>query len=437
MRNGRSVAAVIVMLLGARAWGQSLPPIDPAVTPAAVQSETVILADGTAVSKPLTETPLKDEQPAQPPPPTVTETGPGGPDLPFGKAWQSYEFLLWWTKAHPLPPLATMTRTGAPPVLGGPNTNLLAGGMALDNPEAGGGRFLIGYSLNNSQTVGMEWTYLFLGTRTAEFQTSTTGAANSPTIGRPFVDALTAAESVSIVGGPGVARGLLDITTVDRVQGWEINAVGNLFAGTRLRIDGLVGYRYFMVHEGLRINQLSLPSARTSPFDPSLIGVADQFDAHNRFHGGQFGLRADFHKGPVFFQLTAKAALGQNYEVVKVSGTTISVVPGAVPQVLSGGLLGQATNTGRFVRQTYAVLPEGTAKVGFCFTDQSRFYVGYNFIYLSDAVRPGDQVDRMVNPLLIPTNGALAFGGPERPRTSLTRTDFWVQGLVIGLEYHY
>ena len=84
------------------------------------------------------------------------------------------------------------------------------------------------------------------------------------------------------------------------------------------------------------------------PFDQA---AADQFDAHNRFNGGQLGLHADITRGVVFCELTAKIAFGQTYEVVKDSGATLFQpygIPGPVTRAYGGsGLYVQPSSAGR------------------------------------------------------------------------------------------
>ena len=85
----------------------------------------------------------------------------------------------------------------------------------------------------------------------------------------------------------------------------------------------------------------------------------------------------------------------------------------------------------------FAVVPEATLKFGLK-GERSRFFVGYNFLLLSDAVRPGDQIDRTVNPTQVPVlnPGGMTYG-PDRPQTIFERRDFWVQGLMIGFEQRF
>jgi hypothetical protein len=205
-----------------------------------------------------------------------------------------------------------------------------------------------------------------------------------------------------------------------------------------VKLNFLLGWRYFQVHEGLRIEQSQF---RYSPTF-GVVQAADQFDAHNRFHGGQLGLHADMHRGTVFCEMTGKVAFGQTYEVVKTEGANQLLLANGrlpIPQSFGGsGIYVQPSNFGRTANGVFAVVPEGTIKLGFRFGDAGRLYVGYSFIYLSDAVRPGDQIDRTLNPATVPlVSGGPPVFGPDRPARLFNRSDLWVQGLVIGLETRY
>jgi hypothetical protein len=128
-------------------------------------------------------------------------------------------------------------------------------------------------------------------------------------------------------------------------------------------------------------------------------------------------------------------------EVVKIEGATTINTPGlggVSSQTLPGGVYALPSNIGRYSRGEFAVVPEGIFKVGLKLGDVSRFFVGYNFLYLSDLARPGDQIDRTLNPVQIPSlNSGGAFTGADRPRVPFIRSDFWTQGLIIGLETRY
>ncbi|MDB5312606.1 MAG: hypothetical protein JWO38_6808 [Gemmataceae bacterium] len=451
-----AVAAVFVFVLPGWANAQipipPLPPepIVPASTPLTLPSADPgqeagpgHLAGGTEISRPL--------QPVatpQPPPttgprttgeirPTVDDRDPK-PGKVLGDWWDTDELLIWWPKAAPVPPLVTGSRGGSP-LLGQPQTTLLVGHRSIDTQDVAGYRLTHGWSLNKDDTVGFEGRYFFLGTRTLSEFVTDLGNGRFRTIGLPYQNALTGRPDVLSVASPGLSSALVTVSTSSRVQGAEANLVGNLYAGPGVKLHALAGYRFFQVNEGLRVEQtwLQYPTA-TSAYYQTLGMVADQFDAHNEFHGGQLGLMADLHRGMFFVEMTGKAALGTNYQVVTIDGATHLITaanPIPLMQSFPGGVYALPSNMGRVKHTVFAVVPEATFKVGLKLGDRARFFVGYNFLYLSNAVRPGDQIDRTLNPSQIPL---LARGGPilgpDRPQATVKHTDFWVQGLVIGLE---
>jgi Putative beta barrel porin-7 (BBP7) len=76
--------------------------------------------------------------------------------------------------------------------------------------------------------------------------------------------------------------------------------------------------------------------------------------------------------------------------------------------------------------------------LGYQLTSRCRSFVGYNFLYLSRAVRPGDEIDTGVNPTQL--QAALGRGkevGPDRPAFPGRNSTFWAQGLTLGLDFRY
>ena len=381
------------------------------------------LATGTTVSVPLRAVTLP-ETTAAPEQNTGYLPTVGAPlqtGNPLANSWLTGEALLWWPKGAPLPPLVTASRGAAPPRFGGPNTALLVGGAA-ESPESVGGRFGYGFAVNEQGTAGFGVTYFFLGTRVRR---ELFGNDPSRTLGRPVIDPATGGEDVIAVSRPGGPQGSVGVATSTRSLGWEVNGLLNLVNGPQARINAVVGYRYLQVNEGLAVTQLAVTPGGT-------VSVADQFDTRSRFHGAQVGLSADVVHGGLFVELTGKIALGQSAGIVAVRGLTAG--PGGTLPV---GVLAQPTNSGHFTTSSLAFLPEGTLRVGFRFENRSRVYVGYNLLYLSDAVRPGEQVDRGID-LAGLTHLAGGVGvASDRPALPFVRSDFWIQGVVIGLEYRY
>jgi hypothetical protein len=434
--------SVFVLCLVAASLAEAQPPAPatefaeaaPAVTAASPPPPAVVIVPSDSPS-PATSVPIAKETPL----PRITSTAESEPTCqPLGRSWHSCEYLLWWIKDSRLPPLVTTSLSGAVPVLGGPETLVLYGGSQVDNEERSGGRFTLGMGLDSSGMVGLEGTYFFLGTRTTSFVAGSSGLVGTAFVGRPFFDVTTGQEAVYPVAIPGVSAGSVAVDLTSRMQGAELNGVASLFGNSFLQLTALVGFRYLELDEGLNVSDRIVVGPNRLNVDKSTLSEADQFDAHNRFYGGQVGGGVVLQNGPIFLDMLGKVALGETYEVVRIHGLSGAGVPGQAPDVQPGGVLALATNSGRFTHEALAVVPEARVRVGYQYRDRSRLYVGYSFVYLSDVARPGDQIDRGLNPTQIPPGPRLGpLIGPPRPQVTMQRTDIWAQGLTVGVEYRY
>ena len=136
----------------------------------------------------------------------------------------------------------------------------------------------------------------------------------------------------------------------------------------------------------------------------------------NRFNGGQVGLKGEWHWNRWSLDGRTIIAIGDVSEEVDIFGSKV-----ANGVASSGDLLTQAgTNIGVHRRNRFAWSPEAALNLGYQVTDHMRVFVGYDFLYLSDVVRAGDQVNLAVNPN--PLRGGRAARRNRRsssaPRTS-------------------
>jgi hypothetical protein len=339
------------------------------------------------------------------------------------------EYLLWWVRGSPQPPLVT---TGSPSdtipgALGQANTQILTGGNTVGTGARSGLRGNIGYWLNDDHTLGVELGGFFLGTRSNGFSATSFG---SPLLARPFVDATTGAETVELVAAPGVLAGTINVSNRSSFWGYEANVRSNLWCGCNCYIDGLVGFRYLGLDESLSVDEnltVLLPGGGG-------FQVNDRFGVHNNFYGTQVGLAGEYRYGPWSVGLKGTVALGPTQQIVDITGNTRISSPGAAPANFNGGLLALSSNIGRHTRDIFGVVPEIGLNVGYQFTNHIRAFAGYNFIYWNSVVRPGNEVDRMVNTSLLPPP---VPGGPMRPAFAFHGSEFWAQGATFGIEFRY
>lgn len=126
-------------------------------------------------------------------------------------------------------------------------------------------------------------------------------------------------------------------------------------------------------------------------------------------------------------------------QTIDIAGNQLITAPNGQQRSFNGGLLAVPSNIGRHTRDQFSVVPEVGVKLGYQFTDHLRVFVGYNFLYWTNVVRPGDQIDPVLNVAQIPnfTIGNQAASQTVRPIVPFRNSDFWAQGINAGLEFHY
>jgi Putative beta barrel porin-7 (BBP7) len=341
-------------------------------------------------------------------------------------AWLSANYRLMWLKDGPQPfPLATI----------GPS--VVVGGSDIDFGTFNAGQFNGGLWINNCHTIGV-----YLGGFLTEQRSSVSSAASDgtgvPGIARPFIDALTVAPSALLVSLPGVFAGRIVADADARFAGGEAGALWNLAESESYTINLLYGFRYLDLDENLSIAQsthrIDIPITGLPP--PPIV-IEDRFHTRNSFFGGQIGSYAEYRYGSITGGIAYKVSLGTNHEVVEIIGQTTGVNTSA--GVTPGGLLAlPGGNAGRDVNNRFVVVPEVGATLGWQVNRWLRLNVGYDFLYINDVVRPGSQIDPVLNQKLIPVSSS--FGGTSGPnfpmRTSRSDT-FYAQAVQFGVEIKY
>lgn len=371
--------------------------------------------------------------------------GPGCDD-PFGRlhnlgcgdrAWVSAEYLLWWTRSAQLPTLVTTgptAETAVIPVVGG------SFGQTLH----GGARFGGGWWFSDSQCRGVDARFFFLGTNGTTFATNT---GQFPVLVRPFVNvnpAVGAPLPVDLISAPGLASGGVAVNLQNSLWGAEVNYRRNLLGCDCSRLDAIVGYRYLNFKESLTITEVGLLTNPTPPA-PLLTGTAaaafDEFRAENNFHGGQIGLAGEIRRGRWSIDGRASVAFGTVFQSADITGGQLQLLPGAAaPTAFSGGLLAlPGANIGNHSQAKFAVLPEAGVNFGYHITPNWRVFVGYNFLYVSNVLRPAGMINPNVDAARIPNfaPGVAPLPGPGQPVPVFRTTDFFAQGISFGMQFRW
>jgi hypothetical protein len=363
--------------------------------------------------------------------------------------WVGAEYLIWASKSGPIAaPLVTSSPTSSLGVLGKPGTMVIFGqgtGNNLEYGAASGARLFGGFWFNQREDCGLESSTFALEKKFDRAFSRFSDPSGSPLIASPFKNAITKAEASSFGGTlPGQNTGGIVVTSATQTWGTELNAILGQTRGRCWRTDLLIGGRYMQLEEDLDIarNTDLLPGI-TVPFNggkitaPANVLIVDDFGTRNRFYGGQVGWRGELNHDRFYLGLTGKLGIGSTYEEVTVIGNSIATTPAGVLPA-TGGLLALKTNIGRTTQTVFSTLPEGEFRIGCRLTPHVTVTAAYNFIYWSNVVRPGEQLNRLVNPTQLPTSAA--FGtlfGPPQPALPFHQSDFWVQGASLGLIVSY
>jgi hypothetical protein len=352
--------------------------------------------------------------------------------------WASGEVLLWWTKAQNFPPLVTVGPAGTGGIIGQPGVRTI-----LPDPQNGfgdtfatGGRFGIGYWFDPCRLWGIDASGFFLRESSDSF---TAGTASFPgqAVARPFFSANRNTEFSEVISAPGIATGLATFNTTTQLWGADVNLRRNFFQGCLWRLDGLVGYRFLRLDETFAVSESVVGQAGTPNAGISSI-VTDRFDTTNTFHGGQIGLNAVRQFGRWSVDVTGKVAFGTVHQTLAINGATTDFVNGMVVPRPGGGLYALNTNIGSYSQNKFAVLPEVGFNVGYQVTQHWRVFVGYTLLYLSNVIRPGDQIDRTLNEQFIPGfNSNPPASMAIRPAAAFREADFWAQGISFGMQWRW
>ena len=372
--------------------------------------------------------------------------GGGGPSSRF---FVRGEYLLWWLPGFATPVLATTNPNAAlNGYLGEPGTAALLGPGAFVGSTRSGLRVRAGLWFDDSASCGLDASAFFLGRRSAS---AALGSDQFPLITRPiFAPNLVPGtnaplgENGEAVAVPGILRSTLSARGDSRLWGADVNLRKSLCSPCDTRAEVFAGYRHLGLRESLTVTEditvIGPGGDRLAITDPigTRVVVQDRFATRNDFNGGQIGALYERRIGRWDWDARGSVALGSTHQVLDIDGFQVRQRPGAAPMTFRGGLLAAGPNLGHFTRDRFSVVPEISLNVGYQVTPGLRVYAGYNFLYWTNVVRPGDQIDRTVDLTFVPNALAGAnFSGQFRPRPLFKQSDLAVNGIQVGLDWRW
>ena len=386
------------------------------------------------------------------------DTTPAPAPREAARVYGGADYLLWMVKDAPLS--APLVTTGEPfgPTRHGylvsSDTTILYGaprapGVGGDDSQSfsafNGARLTLGYWLDEAQRYAVESRGFLLQTRSAGFAIH--GDANgSPVIAIPLYNTVAFTTPGGFTEGLGenaVPLSLLNthtggVTITNSLRLWGVDATGvmNLYRTPSWEFSALGGFRYLDLSE--KFNLAADITGLTIPFAGQSGSAFDVFQTRNRFYGASLGLRGSYLYGPFTLEMSGRVSLGVSHEVLNVYGGYQSYNFQGPGTTQSGpeGFFAQPENSGRYSTNDFAFVPEAQVKLGYDVTPAIRLSVGYDVLYESSVVRPGDQINRN-----LPKGQTFQQGGSAVSATSPTplfnRTDFYAHGLTAGVSFRF
>ena len=351
------------------------------------------------------------------------------------RLWVRGQYLLWWSKGNDLPPLVTTSPTDTAQniagVWGQAGTSALFGDNGFNTEVRSGARIDLGYWLEPCQSYGIEASCVILGAHTTDFRADN---QTNAILARPYTDVnprSSGAKSLLIAyrnANENVIEGSVTASVSSDFQAVDLLFRQALCQQCNYRIDGLAGYRFCRLDEDLAIStstrRLVAPRTRQT--------MSDSFHTFNEFNGAELGVAAEWRGCRWSLEVLMKMALGDTSSHVQIAGSTVTTAP--TQATFATGLLAQRTNIGQYREDQFAMVPELGVTLGCDLTCRLRATFGYTFLYWSKVARPGDQIDLELNSSQF--NGG-TLSGAARPGFSMVSTDYWAQGLNIGLDYRF
>jgi hypothetical protein len=406
--------------------------------------------------------------------------GMGGPGGGYGapKWWFGGDYMLTFVTPQPMSfPVLTTSAPSQSGLLGASSTLQLINGDDIRYSGFSGFRLNTGFYGDADRRFGFDLSALYteegLYRRTYTSITQGLAPADIPLLARPFIDTTTGPTSL-VLAAPNLGAGSFTFSTTSQVWGIDPAGIWNLYRSdpcnaVQCSTDVLLGYKFFELSEellmesqvglnnfnvipiftsgpfgvpvvtGFRIVPIPVPVGGVFTSPPAVVYIADRFRTTNRFNGMFLGLRNELRYGMWSLNTTAKLGFGLMHQVLQIDGTTAFINPRtAVSGSSFGGLYANSSNIGKYDNDEFAVIPELSMNVGINITRQLSAYIGGTVIYVNRVVRPGDQLNPVIDATAVPFSSVYGNSGSVRGQPILfNQNEFFLYGVNFGVQLRY
>jgi hypothetical protein len=361
------------------------------------------------------------------------------------RVWLSADYLLWWIKGDPVNVPLVLNQNPysiAPAGIGNPAVTVVYGPSTIDYGAFSGGQMQFGYWFDQENTVALEMGGFLMEAKGRQPFSQTSGP-NGQGLAFSYIDPVAGEAGYNVNFLPGQIA-TITVQSTSRFSSGDLNLRGRLLNTENYNADVLLGFRYFDLRETLTINSTSTDPGVTPFFVGNVESSTDAFSTKNQFYAGQLGLAGTYRLGQFSIELSEKAALGTMHEILDTDGA-IQIGAGSRASGnaagFPGSLYASPSNIGEQDQNQFAFLTDTAVDFRYALNGYWALHAGCNFLYLTDVIRPGNQIDRVINPnnaplITFPTGGP-ANTAPFTPVPQFNHSNFIAGGISLGASFRY
>ena len=271
--------------------------------------------------------------------------------------------------------------------------------------------------------------------------TSAFNSAQFAVLARPFTDVNPGGPNSEFLSFPGLATGTVSVTNeLNKFCGATLAARCPICVGCNYRAER--PGRAPVPEPGRDPDDRRDPSwaarttrSRAGPAPSSLppTGSGPRTSTAAAF----VGLNGYYNHGCWVLGAYGTFGAGCNRQTVDISGSLVTIPAGGTASVQPGALLAlPGRNIGSFDNNEFSTASELGVTVGYQITSNIQIFGGYSCLYWTNVVRPGSEIDPVLDTTRIPNFGGTAPTS-VRPFVPFNQVDFWAQGVSAGIRFSW
>jgi hypothetical protein len=241
--------------------------------------------------------------------------------------------------------------------------------------------------------------------------------------------------AIDVIAQEGDYSGCISIDLAHTVQFADL-LVRYRLDYTCVHMEGVIGYKMASIRDRLQIKtQRCALRDISNELKGTRVAKEDIFKTVSTLHGASLGLNAvlDF----CGFELSVQPSItaGYMYREADIQGSTVTVLPMlSLTEEVSGGLLTQPSNIGKYGSSDFGYMPRFEAAISYHFLCDLRFRVGYEYSYISKVMLAGDQIDLRINTTQFDAGDLV---GVPLPQFTFQQAGYSLHAFSVGVEYWF